>query len=56
MGPKVEAACFFAEECGGTAAIGSLENARRVLLGEAGTRVQAGNAATEYWPPNALPS
>lgn len=56
MGPKVEAACFFAETCGGKAAIGSLENARRVLLGEAGTRVQTGDAATEYWPPDALPS
>jgi carbamate kinase len=38
MGPKAEAACRFAER-GGFAAIGALEEARRVLTGEAGTRV-----------------
>jgi carbamate kinase len=56
MGPKVEAACYFAEEGRGTAAIGSLEDARRVLLGQAGTRVQRGDAQTLYWPPDTPPS
>jgi carbamate kinase len=39
MGPKVEAACRFAERTGGVAAIGSLEDAEGVLHGTAGTRV-----------------
>jgi carbamate kinase len=39
MGPKVEAACRFVEATGGTAAIGSLEDAVRVVVGEAGTTV-----------------
>ena len=56
MGPKVEAACSFAEQSGGTAAIGSLENARHVLLGQAGTRVRAGDVETRYWTPDAPPS
>jgi carbamate kinase len=56
MGPKVEAACTFAEKSGGSATIGSLENARRVLLGEAGTRVAPGDAETSYWPPDTLPA
>jgi carbamate kinase len=44
MGPKVEAACRFAE-AGGRAAIGALEDAERVLAGEAGTLVAAERAA-----------
>ncbi len=40
MGPKAEAACRFVEG-GGNAAIGRLEDARRVLAGAAGTRVRA---------------
>ncbi len=39
MGPKVEAACRFAERTGGLAAIGSLDDAASVLAGSAGTRV-----------------
>jgi carbamate kinase len=49
MGPKVEAACRFAEGSRGTAIIASLEDAGRVLAGEAGTHVRAGRAPTEYW-------
>ena len=39
MGPKVEAACRFAERTGGLAAIGALEDAARLLRAEAGTVV-----------------
>jgi carbamate kinase len=41
MGPKVEAACRFAETTGHPAAIGALADAARVLAGETGTRVGA---------------
>ena len=39
MGPKVEAACRFAERSGRPAAIGALADAVRVLAGEVGTLV-----------------
>jgi carbamate kinase len=39
MGPKVEAACRFAEAHRGLAAIGALEDAAAILRGERGTRV-----------------
>jgi carbamate kinase len=39
MGPKVEAACRFAERTGGIAAIGALTAVEHVLAGAAGTRV-----------------
>lgn len=39
MGPKVEAACRFAERTGGLAAIGALTHAAALLAGTAGTRV-----------------
>ena len=39
MGPKVQAACEFAEETGGLAAIGSIEDTPALLRGEAGTTV-----------------
>jgi carbamate kinase len=42
MAPKVEAACRFVEAGGGFAAIGALEDAARLLAGEAGTRVALG--------------
>jgi carbamate kinase len=42
MGPKVEAACRFAEATGGMAGIGGLEDAAAILRGERGTRVHAG--------------
>ena len=41
MGPKIQAACRFAEHRGGMAAIGSLEDAAAILRGERGTRVTA---------------
>lgn len=43
MGPKVEAAADFVEETGGIAAIGALEDAARILAGEAGTRIVPGS-------------
>ena len=46
MGPKVEAACRFVEGTGGTAAIGKLADASRLLAGEAGTIVGANDPAT----------
>ena len=39
MGPKVQAACRFAEGTGGMAAIGSLGDAAEILRGRRGTRV-----------------
>jgi carbamate kinase len=42
IGPKVEAACRFAEATGRRAAIGSLADVARVVRGAAGTQVQAG--------------
>ena len=39
MGPKVEAACRFVETSGGTAAIGALADATRIISGVAGTLV-----------------
>ncbi|HEY6960280.1 MAG TPA: carbamate kinase [Gaiellaceae bacterium] len=41
MGPKVEAACRFAERTGGIAAIGALEQAVDIVAGRAGTIVKA---------------
>ena len=39
MGPKVRAACRFAERTGGFAAIGSIDDTQALLRGEAGTRI-----------------
>jgi carbamate kinase len=39
MGPKVAAACRFVEAAGGSAAIGALEDAARIVAGTAGTMV-----------------
>jgi carbamate kinase len=39
MGPKVEAACRFAERTGGLAAIGALDDAEAILAGRAGTQI-----------------
>jgi carbamate kinase len=39
MGPKVRAACWFAERTGNFAAIGSITDTQALLRGEAGTRV-----------------
>lgn len=41
MGPKVEAACRFVEATGGYAGIGNLEQAKAILLGQAGTQIRA---------------
>ena len=41
MGPKVDAACRFAERTGGLAGIGRLEDAAAILRSERGTRVRA---------------
>ncbi|MCP5060009.1 MAG: carbamate kinase [bacterium] len=43
MAPKVEAACRFVKQTGGTAHIGALEDAVRMLSGKAGTRIEPGN-------------
>lgn len=40
MGPKVTAACDFAEATGGLAGIGALDATRDILAGKAGTRVR----------------
>ncbi|HUF02265.1 MAG TPA: carbamate kinase [Gaiellaceae bacterium] len=45
MGPKVEAACRFVERTGGTAVIGALEDAARLVAGDGGTRVVPSSAA-----------
>ncbi|HEX5989846.1 MAG TPA: carbamate kinase [Solirubrobacterales bacterium] len=39
MGPKVEAACRFADATGGRAAIGELTDVARIVRGEAGTQI-----------------
>ena len=41
MGPKVQAACDFVNQTGGTACIGSLENIQDVLSARSGTRITA---------------
>jgi carbamate kinase len=41
MGPKVKAACKFAEETGGRAVIGSITDTQALIKGEAGTTVAA---------------
>jgi len=46
MGPKVRAACLFAERTGGAAAIGSISEIQELLAGEAGTTVQLEPART----------
>ncbi len=46
MRPKIEAACRFASQTGGIAAIGALADAPAILSGEAGTRIVYERAAT----------
>jgi carbamate kinase len=41
MGPKVKAACKFAEQTGGKAVIGSITDTQALLRGDAGTTVEA---------------
>ncbi len=47
MGPKVHAACRFVELTGGMAAIGAMEDADRILAGEAGTIVEPAAVVTQ---------
>jgi carbamate kinase len=47
MGPKVEAAAWFAQTTGGRAAIGSLADASAVLAGERGTTVMTAVAGVK---------
>lgn len=55
MGPKVDAACRFVELTGGTAAIGTLEDAAAILRGEAGTIVTpSGEYAGVSAPPSVV--
>jgi carbamate kinase len=49
MGPKVESACRFVRGTGGTAWIGAVQDAARILGGEAGTRIERGAGALELW-------
>ena len=44
MGPKVEAACNFAEATGKAAAIGALADLQGIVMGTAGTTVHSGAA------------
>jgi carbamate kinase len=48
MGPKVEAACLFAEQTGGSAAIGSIADIGALLVGEAGTTVTTAATGIEH--------
>jgi carbamate kinase len=53
MGPKVEAACRFAEATGKPAAIGALSDLSKIITGEAGTTVDpAGPLAYGHPPPH----
>ncbi|AKE40344.1 Carbamate kinase 1 [Corynebacterium kutscheri] len=56
MGPKVEAACTFVELTGGVAAIGRLEDAEKILKGEAGTIITpSGSYMSPALSVNSLP-
>jgi len=48
MGPKVEAACRFAEATGNAAAIGALADLPRILSGEAGTTISIREKEIDY--------
>jgi carbamate kinase len=50
MGPKVEAACEFAERTGKTAAIGALADVTRMARGEAGTLITPKAGEVEFYP------
>ena len=49
MGPKVRAACTFAENTGGLAAIGSIADTPAFLRGEAGTSVTLDTEGLEFY-------
>ena len=48
MGPKVEAACHFAEVTGKRAAIGALKDLQPILEGKAGTTITSEVSAIEW--------
>jgi carbamate kinase len=48
MAPKVEAGCEFVEQTGGIAGIGQLNDAAKILTGEAGTVIAADVSATRW--------
>jgi carbamate kinase len=48
MAPKVEAAADFAAATGGTAAIGRLEDALRIVIGDAGTQIDGATTNEVY--------
>ena len=50
MGPKVEAACRFAQTTGGVSGVGALEDAADIIRGRAGTQVSTRFRELEYWP------
>jgi carbamate kinase len=50
MGPKVEAACEFAERTGKTAAIGALADVTRMACGQAGTLITPEAGEVEFYP------
>ena len=49
MGPKVQAAIEFVERSGGSAGIGTLEDATAILNGEAGTLISKEVTETVWW-------
>ncbi|WP_347484756.1 carbamate kinase [Vandammella animalimorsus] len=48
MGPKIEAACEFAEHAGHTAVIGALQDIEAIVRGQAGTRVSTAAPGIRY--------
>ena len=48
MGPKIQAACEFAEKTGKTAVIGALSDIEAIVRGEAGTRVSTEVEGVHY--------
>jgi carbamate kinase len=48
MGPKVDAACHFAEVTGKTAAIGALADIEAIVRGERGTQIHRNTAETTW--------
>jgi carbamate kinase len=49
MGPKVQAACAFAQETGNTAIIGNLMQAETMLKGESGTHIASNVKEVTYY-------
>ncbi|PAT37807.1 carbamate kinase [Vandammella animalimorsus] len=48
MGPKIEAACEFAEHTGHAAVIGALQDIEAIVRGQAGTRVSTAASGIQY--------